>query len=110
MSTVTGIGGSGRETQICRHFGTRFGSSHFKNVNSHRDRGGLVAKRKSVVTFGLALGRRVSKMSKLGQPIMAPSEQATHESPDWRPSQAALNAHPFDIEVVLRNQHALSGD
>ena len=39
LSTVTGIGGGrGRETQNCRHFWTRIGSSHLKSVNSHRDR------------------------------------------------------------------------
>ena len=33
-------GGRGRETQNCRHFWTRLGSSRLKSVNSHRDRGG----------------------------------------------------------------------
>ena len=32
--------GPGRETQNCRHFWTRVGSSHLKSVNSHRDRKG----------------------------------------------------------------------
>ena len=32
--------GPGRETQNCRHFWTRLGSSRFKSVNSHRDRAG----------------------------------------------------------------------
>ena len=41
VSTITGIGGSrGCETQNCRHFWTRLGSSRLKSVNSHRDRGG----------------------------------------------------------------------
>ena len=41
VSTVTGIGGGrGRETQNCRHFWTRLGSSCLKSVNSHRDWGG----------------------------------------------------------------------
>ena len=38
-------------------------SSHLKRVNILRDRGVLVAKRRSVVAFGFALGRRVSKVS-----------------------------------------------
>ena len=64
LSTVTGIGGGrGRETQNCRHFWTRLGSSRLKSVNSHRDRGVLVAKPGSVVTVGLASGLRVSKVS-----------------------------------------------
>ena len=33
-------GGPGRETQHCRHFWTRPGSSRLKSVNSRRDRGG----------------------------------------------------------------------
>ena len=33
-------GGRGRETQNCRYFWTRLGSSRLKSVNSHRDRGG----------------------------------------------------------------------
>ena len=32
-------GGRGRESQNCRHFWTRLGSSRLKSVNSHRDRG-----------------------------------------------------------------------
>ena len=92
VSTVTGIrGGRGRETQICRHFWTRLGSSRLESVNSHRDpgrnpelsslldsprvfasrkcqqsqgsRGVAVAKPRIVVTFGLVSGRRVSKVS-----------------------------------------------
>ena len=59
-----GSGGSwcrGRETQNCRHFWTRLASSRFKSVNSHGDRGGrgvVVAKRRTVVTFGLAFRER----------------------------------------------------
>ena len=51
-------GGPGRETQHCRHFWTRLGSSRLKSVNSHRDRGVLGGKRSTVVTFGLASGER----------------------------------------------------
>ena len=58
-----GSGGRGRETQICRHFWTRLGSSRLKSVNRHRDRGVVVAKRRTVVTFGLVSGLRVSKVS-----------------------------------------------
>ena len=59
VSTVTGIrGGRGRETQNRRHFWIRLGSSRLKSVNSHRDRGVVVAKRRTVVTFGLASGER----------------------------------------------------
>ena len=54
-------GGRGRETQNCRHFWTRLGSSRLKSVNSHRDRGVVVAKPRTVVTFGLVSGLRVSK-------------------------------------------------
>ena len=57
-------GGRGRETQNCRHFWIRLGSSRLKSVNSHRDPWGVVvAKRKTVVTFGLVSGLRVSKVS-----------------------------------------------
>ena len=51
-----------RETQNCRHFWTRLASSRLKSVNSHRDRGGVDAKRRTVVTFGLVSGLRVSKV------------------------------------------------
>ena len=41
LETVTGIGrGRGRETQNCRHFWTRLGSSRLKSVNSDKDPGG----------------------------------------------------------------------
>ena len=54
--TVTGIGrGLGCEAQNCRRFWTRVVSSLLKSVNSHR--------RRIVVTHGLALGRRASKVS-----------------------------------------------
>ena len=42
-----------RETQNCRHFWTRLASSRPKSVNSHRDRGVVVAKPRTVVTFGV---------------------------------------------------------
>ena len=58
-----GWGGRCRETQNCRHCWTRLGSSRLKSVNSHRDPGGVVAKRRTVVTFGLVSGLRVSKAS-----------------------------------------------
>ena len=52
VPTVTGIGGGrGRETQNCRHFWTRLGSSRLKSANSHRDRGVVVAKPRTVVTL-----------------------------------------------------------
>ena len=54
-----------RETQNCRHFWTCVSSSHLKSVNMHKDPGVLVAKRRTVVTVGLAFGRRVSKASTL---------------------------------------------
>ena len=93
VSTVTDRKGPGRETQNCRHFWTRVGSSRLKSVNSHRSEGSwsrnaelsslldsrrvfasqkcqqsqigrvLVAKRRTVVTFGLVSGLRVSKVS-----------------------------------------------
>ena len=64
VSTVSGIGGPGREAQNCRHFWIAVGSPRFKRVNSHRDRGSVVvAKRRAVVAFGLALRLRVSKVS-----------------------------------------------
>ena len=58
-----GSGGRGREAQNCRHFWTRLGSSRLKSVNGHRDRGVVVAKRRTAVTFGLVLRLRVSKVS-----------------------------------------------
>ena len=99
VSTVTcrDRGGPGRETQNCRHFWTRLGSSRLKSVNGHMQGSGrswsrnaelsslldssrvfasqkcqrshagigavLVAKRRTVVTFGLVSGLRVSKVS-----------------------------------------------
>ena len=64
VPTVTGIrGGRGRETQDCRHFWTRLGSSRLKSANSHKDREAVVSKRRTVVTFGLVSFLRVSKMS-----------------------------------------------
>ena len=74
-----GSGASCRETQNCRHFWTRVGSSHLKSVNSHRDRGVVVAKRRTVITFGLALGRRVSKVStftEIGGVLVADAEMS----------------------------------
>ena len=62
VSTVTGIGVV-VVTKRSRHFWTRVGSSRLNGVNSHRDRGVVVAKRRTVVTFGLASCRRVSKVS-----------------------------------------------
>ena len=56
-------GGPCCETQNCRHFWTRLGSSRLTSVNSHRDRGVLFAKRRTVVTFGLISGLRISKVS-----------------------------------------------
>ena len=51
---------NGRETKICRHF---FGLC-VANVSTNTGIGMfLVAKRRTVVTFGLALGLRVSKVS-----------------------------------------------
>ena len=58
-------GRCGRETQSCNHFWTRVGSFLFKSVSSHRDGGVVVAKRRAVVAFRLALGLRVSKVSTL---------------------------------------------
>ena len=54
-----------RETQNCRHFWTRLGSSRLKSINSTVTgiRGVVVAKRRTVVTFGLVLRLRVSKVS-----------------------------------------------
>ena len=64
VSTVTGIGGGpGRETQNCRHSWSRVWSSRLKRVNSHGDRGVVVARRRAVVSLGLAFGLRVSNVS-----------------------------------------------
>ena len=64
VTTVTGIGGGpGRETQNCRHFWTRLASSRLASVNSHRDPGVVVAKRRTVVTFGLVSRLRISQVS-----------------------------------------------
>ena len=54
----------GRQTQNCRHFWTRLASSQLKSVNSHRDRGVVVAKPRTVVTFGLAAGESKGKRRK----------------------------------------------
>ena len=52
VSTVTGVrAGRGREAQKCPHFWTRLVSSRLKSVKRHRDRGAVVAKPRSVVTF-----------------------------------------------------------
>ena len=65
VSTVSRIGGGpGRETQNCRHCWTCVASSRLKSVSTVSRIGGvLVAKRKTVVTFGLVLRLRVSKAS-----------------------------------------------
>ena len=55
--------GSWSATRNGRHFWTCVWSSRFKSVNSHRDRGALLAKCRTVVTFGLANGPRISKVS-----------------------------------------------
>ena len=57
VSIVTGIGGGrGRETQNCRHFWTRLGSSRLKSVNSHRDRGGGGRETQNCRHFWIRLG------------------------------------------------------
>ena len=56
------LGGRGRETQNCRHFWTRvFASQKCQQVTGIR--GVVVAKRRTVVTFGLVLGLCISKVS-----------------------------------------------
>ena len=52
-----------REMQSCRRFWTRLWSSRLKSVKFSGIGGVVVAKRKAVVTFGLALRLRVSKVS-----------------------------------------------
>ena len=59
VPAVTGIGGVLVAKRRMLHFWARVWSSHPKSLNSHRDRGVLVAKR---VIFGLVFGRRMSKM------------------------------------------------
>ena len=51
-----------RETQNCRHFWTCDWSSRLKSVNGHKG-AVVVAKPRTVVTFGLAFGLRVPKVS-----------------------------------------------
>ena len=51
------------ETPDCRHIWTCFLSARRKRVNKHHDRGFVLAKCKTVVTFGLASGPRVAKVS-----------------------------------------------
>ena len=58
VSAVTGIGGV-VVAKYCRHFWTCVWSSLLKSVNSHRDGGVVVAKCRTVVTFGL--GRETQK-------------------------------------------------
>ena len=52
-----------RETRNCRNFETRVGSSRLKSANNHGDGGVVVAKCRNVVTLGLAVGLRDSKVS-----------------------------------------------
>ena len=52
-----------RKAELSSRNWTRLGSSRLKNVSSHRDRGVVVAKRRTVVTFGLVSGLRVSKVA-----------------------------------------------
>ena len=56
-------GGRGRETQNCRHYWTRLASPCLKSVNSHKDRGVVVTKPRTVVTFGLVSRLPVSNVS-----------------------------------------------
>ena len=57
-------GGRGREIQNWRHFWTPLVSSRLKSVNSHIGIGGVVVEKSgTVVTFRLASGLRVSKVS-----------------------------------------------
>ena len=67
VNSHSDLGGRGRETQNCRRFWTRFGSSRLTSVNSLGDRGVVVAQRRAVVTFGLALRFRVSKKCQQSQ-------------------------------------------
>ena len=55
-------GSWGLRSQNCRHFWTRLVSSRLKSVNSYRERGFVVAKPRTVVTFGLVSGLHVSKV------------------------------------------------
>ena len=93
VSTVTNRKGPACETQNCRHFWTRVGSSRLKSVNSHTSEGSwsrnaelsslldsrqvfasqkcqqtqigrvLVSKRRTVLTAGLVLRLRVSNVN-----------------------------------------------
>ena len=78
-----------REAQNCRHFRTCDWFSYFKSVNSH---GVLVVKRRTVVTFGLAPGSRVSKC-----------QQSRGSGGSW--SQNAELSSLWDLRLVLASQN-----
>ena len=68
VSLVTDIGGGpGRETQNCHHFWTCVGSRRVKSVDSRRDGGVVVTKRRTVVTLGLLDSRAVFVFQKRQQ-------------------------------------------
>ena len=58
-----GRGPGGHHPHDWRRFWTLVSLSRVEGVKSHRDRGGLVAKRRTVVTFGRASCCGMSKMS-----------------------------------------------
>ena len=66
-SRLKSVNTCGREKQNCRHFWTLVWSSRLKSVNGHRDQGVVVAKRRTVVAFGLALRLRVFASQKCQQ-------------------------------------------
>ena len=74
VSTVRRIrGGRGREAQNCRHFWTPLVSSRLKSVNSHKDRGFVVAKPRTVVTFDSSrvCVAKVSTVTRIGGVVVA---------------------------------------
>ena len=83
VSTVTGIrGGRGREAQNCRHFWSRVFASQ-KCQQSQGSGGVVVAKRRTVVTFGLVSGLRISKVSTFTGIRVGRGRKAQNCRPFW---------------------------
>ena len=81
--------GPGRETQNCRHFWTRVGSSRLKSVNSHRDRKGPGRETQNCRHFWTRVGssrlKSVNSLSNRSPPLfilrMLPSKLSFYTPP-----------------------------
>ena len=58
-------GGPGRETQNCRHFWTRVGSSRFKSISSHRNRRGRGREAQNCRQLWIGIGSSCFKSSNI---------------------------------------------